>query len=132
MGFEELEHTADWSLRVWGPSMGSLLEAAAKGMLSLMAVRTRADGRSLRHVELQSQDGEGLMVAWLEDLLFALESRQVVPSRIEISADETWLRADIEETPASPPEKPVKAVTYHGLKVEATPAGLQATLVFDV
>jgi SHS2 domain-containing protein len=131
-GFEELEHTADWSLRIWGGSMAELLEAGAKGLMSLMGVRTRPDGRSVRHVELHSSDREGLLVVWLEDVLFALESRAVAPARLSITAADTWLQADLEEAPAGPAEKPIKAVTYHRLKVEATATGLEAILVVDV
>jgi protein archease len=131
-GFEELEHTADWSLRIWGPTMAALLESGVTGLMALMGLRVLAAGGTERQVELHSQDPESLLVAWLEDLLFALETRQVAPGRIKLTAGDTWLRATLEEVPAGPIGKPVKAVTYHQLKIETTPSGLEAVVVLDV
>lgn len=37
-GFEELHHTADWSLRVWAGDRPALFEAAARRMNSPAAV----------------------------------------------------------------------------------------------
>src|SRR5512145_2314851 len=35
MGFEEIAHTADWSVRVWAPDLPSLFGEAARAMNSL-------------------------------------------------------------------------------------------------
>jgi SHS2 domain-containing protein len=131
-GFRELEHTADWSLLVWGSTMAELLEAATWGMLTLSGAKPEGETGTARQVELEAQDGESLLVGWLEEVLFQLETHQRIPIDITLAAGELWLRGKVVEAPASGLLKPIKAVTYHDLKITKGPEGLEARLVFDV
>lgn len=131
--YEELDHTADWALRVRGRNLADLLRNAAQGMLQLSGVVPAEGPRSRRELQLQSLDRESLLVDFLQELLLGLEMRQVTCSEIEIhSATDTGLRATLSEVPLRGLSKPIKAVTYHDLDIEESPEGLVATLVFDV
>jgi SHS2 domain-containing protein len=131
-GFEELEHTADWSIKVRGRSWPSLLELSARGMLSLMGVRPTCQDGTRRRIDLRADDRETLLVEWLEDILFHLETRGVLPIDIALEAGEGWLRGSLLDVPASRTQKPIKAVTFHNLEVIETPGGWEAQIVFDV
>jgi SHS2 domain-containing protein len=131
-GFEELEHTADWSLRIWGKSMADLLAAAARGMLALMVVEAQPSKGTSRSIDMHAEDRESLLVAWLEDLLFELETRHVAPVQLALEAGDDWLHASLMEVPCPAPQKPIKAVTFHNLEVNQTADGLEAQIVFDV
>jgi SHS2 domain-containing protein len=131
-GFEELEHTADWSLRIWGGTMAELLTAAARGMLALMVVETPRSTGTIRPIDMRAEDRESLLVAWLEDLLFQLETRHVVPVELALEAGDDWLRGSLVEAPCPAPQKAIKSVTFHNLEVNEFAEGLEAQLVFDV
>ncbi len=132
-GFEELEHTADWALRVRGRDLAELLVNAAKGMLELAGVRTSATAGPERKLELTSLDRESLLVDWLHELLLALELRQVAFKNIQLEIKgDRGLTATFQEVPLTSIAKPIKAVTYHELVIEQGPRGLFTTVVFDV
>ncbi len=132
--FIELDHTADWALRVQAQDMEGLLRNAAEGMFQLMQLKRgdRLLGESQLAVE--AHDREELLVNWLEELLFQIETRAVafeIPA-IAISNDPLKVQAHLDEYPIDKLEKEIKAVTYHGLIVTETELGLDATVVFDV
>jgi SHS2 domain-containing protein len=131
-GYEELEHTADRSLRIWGASMEELLEAATRGMLALSGVVASGKEAMQRPVEMRAEDSEGLLVSWLEEILFRLETLQVIPIEFELDAGEGWVVGTVTDVHATPPQKPIKAVTYHNLDIVRGAHGLEARLVFDV
>lgn len=131
-GFEELDHTADWALRVWAPDMASLIETAGLGMLALAGAHPAGPERAKRQVVLGADDREGLLVSWLEDLLFHLETRQVTAIGCSCNVLGLQVHGDIEEAPSTAPDKPIKAVTYHNLAIHDTKEGLETTIVFDV
>ncbi len=131
--YEEADHTADWALVARGRELAELLVNAARGMTDLMGLQPGDGPRRRRRIELEALDAEGLLVAWLEELLYAIEVRGVAYTGYDVHCrDGRRLEATVEEVPASSVQRLIKAVTYHGLRVEETPQGLQARVVFDV
>lgn len=133
-GYVDLEHTADWAIRVRGVDLADLFRQAAAGLLSL-ANPTPAPGHASSHVRLRlnAADRESLLVRWLEELHFLLETHQRFPRSIQVSVSpELRLIADLQVGDAASSGRSIKAVTFHGLHVAETPAGLEATIVFDV
>lgn len=131
--YEELEHTADWALKVRGRDMADLLENAAIGMMELAGVETLNSGGRQRRVEIRAQDRESMLVDWLHELLVALELKSMAFRDIKLNVGEDGtLSGTVQEVPLAAMAKQVKAVTYHELKVEDGPHGLEATVVFDV
>ena len=57
-GFEEIEHTADWALKVWAPDLPALFEQAALGMDSLSGVKLDGQSSLDRRLELEAPDAE--------------------------------------------------------------------------
>jgi len=112
--------------------MAELLAAAAQGMLALMVVEAPPSKGTTRSIDMHAEDRESLLVAWLEDLLFELETRQVAPVQLALEAGDDWLRGSLMEVPCPAPQKPIKAVTFHNLEVNQTADGLEAQIVFDV
>ncbi|NIS80017.1 MAG: archease [Anaerolineales bacterium] len=131
--FEEIEHTADWALRVRGKTAPALFRNAAFGMLQLIQAKPESTRSKKRNIELEAFDNESLLVTWLEELLFHIETRNVTFLNIHIEhLDETHLSAVLEETPLVDLKKEIKAVTYHNLEIISTEEGLETTVVFDV
>ena len=134
MKFEEIEHTADRALRIYGRDLEDLFGNAAEGLAALMLPPDGgAPAGVARSVELEAIDAESLLVAWLSELAFWAETESLVFRRFDFTElSPTRLRAVAHGGPVEALEKHVKAVTFHELAIRPVPQGLAATVVFDV
>jgi SHS2 domain-containing protein len=130
---EEIEHTADLSIRVRGRSLEELFVNAALGMAMLMADPDQVEPSLERRVELEEYDTETLLVSWLSELLWFNEESDAVFVRFEIEElTPTRLRATVWGGPAASQWKQIKAVTFNDLEIIETDEGYEVTVVFDV
>lgn len=132
--FEIIDHTADWSIRVWGRDLADLLFSAAYGMNSLLVNDLATiPVNSERTLELDTYDPESLLVEWLGELAYWTETEGLVFCQFELQeVGPTHLRAKVGGARPEQLQKHVKAVTYHQLQIIETQRGLEATIVFDV
>jgi SHS2 domain-containing protein len=131
--FEEVEHTADAALRVRGKDFAQLLRNAAFGMLKLAQIFPGEGTGKRESIRIKASDREDLLVRWLEELLFRLESCGVVYRDIELKlGKENSLVATLTEVPVAGMGKQIKAVTYHNLHIDERAEGLEVTVVFDI
>jgi SHS2 domain-containing protein len=132
--FEEIEHTADVSLRLRARDLSDLLRHAAEGMSSLLVTDLAAvPVTQEEHFDLEAYDAESLLVNWLSELAYIAESEGVVFSQFDLSyVTPTRLQAVARGGRVSNLNKYIKAVTYHNLKIIETAEGLETTVVFDV
>ena len=63
--FSEVEHTADWAIRVRGATLPELFVHAATGMYSLVADLAAVKPTVERGLEVKGVDAEALLVNWL-------------------------------------------------------------------
>jgi len=132
--FEEIEHTADWALRIRGGDLRELLVNAGRGLSSLLVsepdnIPTRVGER----FEIEADDAESLLVQWLSELAYWAEMEGIVFSKFELShVSPTQLRAFVQGDHVPNLKKHIKAVTYHNLEIVKSDTGLEATVVFDV
>lgn len=137
-GFREIEHTADWELEVWAQDLPGLLEQAARGMFHLAGVRLQGSPPQAVMFHLTAADAESLLVSFLGELLYFIEHDGLGFSSFDLQVSSPSGQAGLEcsaslqAQPLDALEKEIKAVTYHHLKVETTPAGLYTRIVFDV
>lgn len=133
-GFEEVEHTADWALRVRGRDWPEFLVNAAYGMASLLVVEPAAIPLEVeRQVELDAFDGESLLVNWLGELAYWAEAESLVFHQFDLArVTPTHLQAVVRGGYVPTLQKHIKAVTYHNLEIVTTNEGFEATIVFDV
>ena len=134
MGFEEVEHTADEALRIFGTNLAELFLSAAAGLTHLMAADVSEISTEIeKSIELDAVDAESLLVEWLQELAYWAESEMLIFKKFRIQkATATHLEAKIFGGKTSMLEKHIKAVTYHNLKIIRNSKGLEATIVFDV
>ena len=132
--FEEIEHTADRALRIYGSNLEELLLNAARGMNYIMVPQHKTCPElQEKFVKLETMDAESLLVDWLSELAYWAEIEMLVFHEFRIeSVSPTHLRARILGTPVTQLEKHIKAVTYHNLAIVQSETGLTATVVFDV
>lgn len=131
--YEEIEHTADWALRVRGQNLTDLFRNAAFGMLSLLEIETLPGNPESRSFELKAEDTETLLVSWLEELLYPLEveGAAVVDFQVEV-LEKVQVKAMIKLNKIASIKKEIKAVTFNELDIRAAEFGYETIIVFDV
>ncbi len=137
---EELSHTADVGFRVRAKSFPGLLYWAARGLLATLFEALPKAGEGRARVELTAPDRETLLVRFLNELLYLVQTRGRVPVALRIqtarSPEGCRLAAELATVPfdrvADRFLGEVKSATYHGLRVEKTEAGFAASVVLDV
>lgn len=130
--FEEVEHVADAALRVYGRAWDDLFVNAACGMFSLMADWEDGPPSTTQQISLEAIDGETLLVDWLSELLYLHEMEDAVYTSFEIiDISPARLRAIARGTRRWNPKTAIKAVTFNDLRIQKTPEGYTATIVFD-
>lgn len=140
MGFEEISHTADWSVRVWAPDLPSLFAESARAMNALAGTVTAKGPRVKRTFESEAPDAESLLVAFLSELIYYQEQENLAFEAFELEVKSTALslpkgkklKVEMEGGKIISTDKAIKAVTYHNLKIEKTQRGFETTIVFDV
>jgi SHS2 domain-containing protein len=139
VGFELLEHTADVGLRVTAPSLEQLFADAGGAVGSLIIENPEAiETRQRVQITLEAENVEDLFIDWLRELIFTFETRRLLfrEFSIEISDANRRLLAECRGEPADwsrhLPDNELKAATYHRLRVEQTPTGWEAEVIFDI
>lgn len=131
--FEEIEHTADWALRVRGQNLTDLFRNAALGMLSLLDIEPVPGNSESRFFELRAEDTETLLVSWLEELLYPLEVEHAAVVDFQVKVlEKAQLKATIELKKIASIKKEIKAVTFNELDIRTVDSGYETIIVFDV
>ncbi|MBI2477793.1 MAG: archease [Planctomycetia bacterium] len=135
--YETFEHTADLGLRVRAKTLETLFEDAARGLFSMMTTNLE-DVRCLqeRTYRIEGTAADYLLFDWLNELLFTFESERLLLSDFHVILDSEGLRATVSGEPMDLDrhrmEHEVKAITYHGLRVEEDADGWFAELIVDI
>jgi SHS2 domain-containing protein len=132
MGYEEISHTADWSVHVWAPDLASLFMESARAMNALAGTVPGEGSRAKRSFESEGLDDESLLVAFLSELIYYQEQENLAFDRFKLEIQAKKLKVQMEGAEISSTDKAIKAVTYHNLKIEKTNRGFETTIVFDV
>ena len=134
--FDLMDHTADVGIRAQGDTLAELLVACAEGMFSILAEGGESREETAVEIAIEADDAEGLVHAWLRELLFRFSAEGLFFRRFEIEASETRLRALCHGERFDPDRHhggaEIKAVTYHAFSVEHGPDGWTADVLFDV
>lgn len=132
-GFEEIPHTADAALRVWGQDLKELFVNAARGLAWLMADPQTVSPAMEVPLDLSAPDAETLLVTWLGELIYLHEREGAVFTEFDLEeVTPTHLRGRARGGPAGELRRPVKAATFSNLSIRPGPQGLETVVVFDV
>lgn len=130
--YTEVEHTADYSVRLESGTLSGLFIQAASAVQELCGIEVERIDKGPRSLSLQEPDLETLLVSWLEELLFALEVENEVWKPVMVDLKGSSLKAEFLSYEVIRQQREIKAVTYHQLKVLKRQTGWTAVLVFDV
>jgi SHS2 domain-containing protein len=135
--YEHFEHTADLGLRVRAVDVNGLFAEAATALFAAIvdgidAVRPE---RAV-DVHVEGADLDYLLFDWLRELLYRFDAEHLVFSRFDVSVGGAGLAGTAWGEPLDPARHvlahEVKAITYHGLRVEQEGADWVAEVIVDI
>ena len=136
--YEYLEHTADMGMVVRGKDLSELLTHAAQGLFETIAVVETVDEIASIQIRLTAESVEDLFVAWLDELIFQHETKEIFFRRAAVQqCSETEVSATVYGEPANFDKHEVyteiKSVTYHQLQVvQKSDGSWFAQVIFDL
>ena len=135
--FELIDISGDAGIRAYGETLPDLFLNAAMGMYSL--ITDPADVREERNIalDIESHSPEGLLVSWLNELIFHFDTYGFVGKTIRIAAllgNTISARVSGEDFDPERHEKRllIKAATYHRLSIEKKEGQWVAEIIFDI
>jgi len=138
--FEIIDHTADIGLIAYGKNKEQVFINAAKGMFEIIAEENKTLKENFcDKIKLEADNLEGLLFAWLNELLYISETKLVILNKFEIKdLSNNRIGAEVEGMKINrlgcKIKREIKAVTYHCLEVkEDKESGLwRAQVIFDI
>jgi SHS2 domain-containing protein len=131
MSYRWIEHTAEVELHIEAASEQAVFADALAALSELIGEDTEGTSVS-REVALAARDRAALLAAWLDELIYLLETEDLVPDLVErLELHDTTLAATV-RAHRGRPRHLVKGATYHELAFEGSEKGFRATVVLDV
>ncbi|HBG92512.1 MAG TPA: protein archease [Nitrospiraceae bacterium] len=137
--FDIIDISGDVGIRAFGKSIEEVFKNSAIGMYSLITDLEGVKADKNISISVESNSLEGLLVSWLNELVFQFDTYNFIGKDITISAfsiQPSALKAEIrgEEFDTERHERKllIKAATYHRLKVEKAGDVWQADIIFDI
>jgi SHS2 domain-containing protein len=137
MGYKLLDHTGDIGIMVWADDVKGLFAEAARALFDIITDRKKVAARLKREVSVQGAGREELMVAWLNELLYIHEVKdllftdfavsEITPGSLKGVARGEKFREGHHHIKTA-----VKAVTYHLLEVKEKDGRWQAQIIIDI
>jgi SHS2 domain-containing protein len=135
-GHRAVPHTADVILEAWGPDLVSCLEEAVAALVGVFVDVRAADVVERRNVHLRPEAPESLLLEVLEEVIFALDTAEAVPVRVEVHTardgglDLELLLADPQTV--TPTGAVPKAVSRSELEVRSRDGVVRCRFLVDV
>lgn len=137
MEFEVIDVSGDVGIRAFGSTLKEVFINAGKGMFSLVTDLDRVREKKTIRTTLKSHSLEGLLVSWLNELIFYFDAYGFIGKGMEIKEltdseiDAVAIGEDFD------PERHerrllIKAATYHNLKVAKKNGLWEADIIFDI
>lgn len=138
--FEFVEHTADIAARLTAPDLAGLFEAGAAAFTEAVTDRATVRAAESRTVHLEAPELDLLLVDWLEELLYLFETDGLLVAETKAHVIEGPGACALDGRLLGERRDParhglkllVKAVTYHGLRIERVNESYVATVIFDI
>jgi SHS2 domain-containing protein len=135
--YEHFEHTADLGLRVRAGDVNSLFAEAATALFAAIV-----DGIDLirparaEEVHIEGAELDYLLFDWLRGLLYRFDAEHLVFSRFDVVVGQAGLAGTAWGEPFDRARHAlaheVKAITYHGLRVEREGSDWVAEVIVDI
>jgi len=135
--FRILEHTADIGFEAFGASREEVFANAARALFHIVVEPESVSPRAAVEIRVGGADPPSLLVNWLSELLYLQDAEGWLFRDFEIHslADESLAavaRGEKFDAARHQLKLLVKAITYHQLSLDQTPAGWRAQVYVDI
>jgi len=135
--FETLDISGDAAIRAFGRDLPELFVNAATGMYSLITDVKNIQEKKTLEISAQGSSLEGLLVSFLNELIFHFDTYGFIGKRITIlTLDTNSITATISgeefDLDRHKGKLLIKAATYHRLKVHRKADHWEAEVIFDI
>ena len=119
-----LEHTADVGVEAEGDTLAEAFAQVAEGLMNVITDTSRVEARESRALDIHGEDPGDLLVNFLTELLFLLDTENLVFSHFELDLDLDGLgltgtvRGEVLDHDRHEIRTEVKAITRHDLVVD--------------
>jgi SHS2 domain-containing protein len=146
-GFEVIDISGDAGIRAFGRDLPSLFNHAAAGMYALITDPASVRPTEVRNITAERDSLEGLLVAWLNELIFLFDAYGFIGRKITVHeftpkgrlsgvTGRYTIRADVAGETFAPDRHKggllLKAATYHRMHVKKEEGRWQADIIFDI
>lgn len=138
-GYEFFEHTADVGAVVRGATLPRLFENASRALLDLICDRRTVRPRRAVRIAVAGSSLEDLLVRWLSELLYRLETEDLLFSSFRVERVDRLLfrargtvRGETIDRARHRLRREIKAVTYHQIRLVRGRSAWRVRLVFDI
>jgi len=133
--YQILEHKADLKIKVFGKTKEELFENAMVGMLKAAKYQKKLKSQNSKvKIKIKSMDLPSLLVDFLSEILYLVETKKIVFEKIEFKKfKENEIEAILIGKPLKRMGVHIKGVTYHDLDIhQEKDKTWQATILFDI
>jgi SHS2 domain-containing protein len=134
---ETFEHTADLGLRVRAATLEELFAEAARGLFSMIVPELGSvQPIESREFTIAGHERDYLLFDWLSELLYTFDTQHLLLTDFDVRLIGEGLTATARGEPLDPQrhllDHEVKAITYHGLRLEQDAEGWLAEVIVDI
>ena len=136
-GFEYFDHTGDLGIRLFGESLEDLFQQAGKAFTSIITLPEKIRLKEEKKIRVTADDPEGLLVNWLNEMVFLFDVRGMMFREFEIlSVDKGSVSAIGRGEKYDPAvhiiKTLIKGATHHQLKIAKDHGKWEARVVLDL
>lgn len=124
MEYEYIDHTADVGVKAYGSDLRQVFANAALGLVDFMVETIDDPGRGGKtfEINLTAEDQEQLLVDWLNEVIFIMETESVVLNEFDVLVlEEKTFKANVSGHTYNEKnhryKTEVKSATYHMLEI---------------
>jgi len=135
--YEQLPHTADIAVRIYGGDLKELFTNAAYAMFDIIADLEGLKSSVSADIDVKAASKEELLISWLDELLYNFYTKSIIFFSFDISSiSESRLIAKASGRHVGENRNrlktEIKAATYHDLEIKKKDEGYTVDIVFDV
>lgn len=135
--FKVLDISGDVGIKAFGKSIDEAFINAAIGMYSLITNLDSIKEKKTINVSVGSPSDDGLLVSWLNELIFNFDAYGFIGKKIEIKQfSDNRMVATVTGEEFDPERHEgkllIKAATYHKLRIEKIDDMWEIDVIFDI
>jgi len=132
-----IDHTGDAGILLRAENLRQLFERAAWGMFTLLTNVAEIRLVEETRIQVEANDLPALMLAWLSELNYRHVTEHRLFGKFEVSViSDQMVFAEVSGETINPDRHTIfteiKAVTFHGLRLEKSDNGWEAQIIFDL